>query len=124
MSSSNKANRKDDRWMPDKTPVWEEVLTFTFASGDTSEEKIVIPINGLLQKIIVKCSGASGASVTATVAIDDNGDNEIFTVAALAESITYPYSVNEPLSGNIDVGVTPSTNPLSAYTVIVTLRGV
>ena len=124
MSSSNKANRKDDRWMPDKTPVWEEVLTFTFASGDTSEEKIVIPINGLLQKIIVKCSGASGASVTATVAIDDNGDNEIFTVAALAESTTYPYNVNEPLNGNIDVGVTPSTDPLSAYTVTVTLRGV
>ena len=104
--------------------LWEQVATFVFASGDTAEVKQKVQINGLLQKIIVKRSGASGASVTASVAIDDNGDNEIFAVTGLAESGTSPYSVVEPLTGVIDIGVTPSTDPLSAYTVTVTLRGI
>ncbi len=107
-----------------EAPIWEQVATFIFASGDTGEVKQKVPINGLLQKIIIKRSGASGASVTASVAIDDNGDNEIFTVTGLAESGTTPYSVTEPLAGVTDVGVTPSTDPLSAYTVTVTLRGI
>lgn len=124
MSSSVQTTLLDNRLTREKNPVWERVLTFIFASGDSTEEKLAINLNGLLQKIIVKCSGASGASVTATVAVDDNGDNEIFTVAALAESTTYAYNVNEPLSESIDVGVLPSTDPLSAYTVMVTLRGV
>lgn len=124
MSSSVQTAFLDNRLTREKNPVWERILTFTFASGDSTEEKLAIDLNGLLQKIIVKCSAADGATVTATVAIDDNGDNEIFTVAALAESTTYPFSVSEPLSGSIDVGILPSTDPLSAYTVIVTLRGV
>ncbi|KKK85549.1 hypothetical protein LCGC14_2772200, partial [marine sediment metagenome] len=70
------------------------------------------------------CGSCSGANPTATVAIDDNADNEIFTVASLAESTTYTYSVSEPLVGVMDVGVTPSTDPLSAYIVTVYLRGV
>ncbi len=107
-----------------ESPVWERIATFTFASGDTAEVKQAIPVVGILQKIIVKCSGASGANPTATVAIDDNADNEIWIVAALAESTTYTYSVSEPLVGVMDVGVLPSTDPLSAYTVTVYLRGV
>ena len=107
-----------------EAPVWERVITFTFASGDTAEVKQAVPIAGILQKIIVKCSGASGANPTATVAIDDNADNEIWTVASLAESTTYTYSVSEPLVGVMDVGVLPSTDPLSAYTVTVYLRGI
>ncbi len=104
--------------------VWESISIFTFASGDTAEVKENIPLQGILQKIIVKCSAASGAVVTATVAIDDNADNEIFSVAALAESTTYSYNVSELMTGVMDVGVTPSTNPLSAYTVTVYLRGI
>lgn len=104
--------------------VWEHKITFTFASGDTAEVTKKVPINGVLQKIVVVCSGASGAVVTATVAIDDHSGNEIFSVASLAESTTYPYSVTEPLVGEIQVGVTPSTDPLSAYSVTVYLRGV
>ena len=106
------------------SPVWERVITFTFALGDTAEVKQAVPVAGILQKIIVKCGGADSANPTATVAIDDNADNEIWTVAALAESTTYTYSVSEPLVGVMDVGVTPSTNPLSAYIVTVYLRGV
>ncbi len=107
-----------------EAPVWERKITFTFASGDTAEVKYDLPMNGILQKIIVKCSGASGANPTATVAIDDNYDNEIFSVDTLAESTTFTYNVSEPLAGRMDIGVTPSTNPLSAYTVTVYLRGI
>lgn len=124
MSSAARATPVNDRYIYHKLPVWEEVLTFTFANGDEAEQKIAVPINGLLRKIIVKCSAASGAVVTATVAVDDNADNEIFSVAALAEATTYTYNVDEPLSGTIDVGVLPSTDPLSAYSVTVYLRGV
>jgi hypothetical protein len=109
---------------PHIKPVWERVLTFSFVSGDTAEVKQAIPINGLLQKIVVTNSGASGATVTSTVAIDDNADNEIFSAGSLAEATTYNYSVSEPVAGTIDIGVTPSTDPLSAYSVTVTLRGV
>jgi hypothetical protein len=108
--------------------VWETISVFTFASGDTAEVKENLPVirksMGILQKIIVKCSGASGASVTATVAIDDNSDNEIFSVDSLAESTTFKYNVSEPIAGVMDIGVTPSTDPLSAYTVTVYLRGI
>ena len=107
-----------------KHPVWERTATFVFASGDDGEVKAAIPVAGILQKIIVKCSVAAGAAVTATVAIDDNADNEIWTVAALAEETTYAYSVSEPLVGVMDVGVLPSTNPLGSYTVTVYLRGI
>lgn len=107
-----------------ESPVWERIITYTFASGDTTEVKYALPMNGILQKIVVKCSGASGAAVTATIVIDDNADNEIWTVAALAESTTYTYSVSEPLTGAIDIGVLPSTDPLSAYTVTIYLRGI
>ncbi len=124
MSSAARTTNEDFRHLYDKQPVWKEVLTFSFVSGDTAEQKITVPVNGLLQKIIAKCSGASGASVTATVAIDDSSDNEIFSVATLAESTTYPYNVSEPLHGNIVIGVTPSTNPLSDYSVTIYLRGV
>ncbi|GAG97988.1 unnamed protein product, partial [marine sediment metagenome] len=76
------------------------------------------------KKIIVKCGACSGANPTATVAIDDNADNEIWIVAAMAESTTYTYSASEPLTGVIDIGVLPSTDPLSAYIVTVYLRGI
>ncbi len=124
MSSSTQTTSYDERVGREKNPIWKEVLTFTFASGDSAEEKLAVVLHGFLRKIIVKCSGASGASVTATVAIDDSGDNEIFNKDSLAESTTYKYDVDEPLTGEIDIGVLPSTDPLSAYTVTVTLRGV
>lgn len=106
------------------SPVWERTITFTFASGDTAEVKYNLPINGILQKLIVKCSACSGANPTATVAIDDNADNEIFTAASLAESTTYTYNLSEAVSGVVDIGVLPSTDPLSAYTVTVYMRGI
>jgi len=107
-----------------ESPVWERKITYTFASGDADEVKYELPMNGILQKIIVKCGPCTGAVVTTTVAIDDNYDNEVWTVAALAESTTYTYSVSEPIAGVMDIGVSPSTDPLSAFIVTVYLRGI
>lgn len=105
-----------------ESPVWERTLTFTFADGDTDKVKYALPMNGILQKIVVL---VTGTAFTATVAIDDNGDNEIWTVATLAVSATpYKYSVSEPFAGVIDIGVTPSGDPGGAWGVVVTLRGI
>jgi len=106
-----------------EAPVWERIITYTFASGDTTEVKYALPMNGILQKIHVKC-GANTASATTTVAIDDNADNEVWKVAALAVETTYAYSVSEPLTGVIDIGILPSADPTSAFVVTVYLRGI
>lgn len=107
-----------------ESPVWERTITFTFASGDTGEVKFPLPMNGILQKIIVKAGTSGSANPTITVAIDDNADNEIFSVDTLTEGSTNIYNVSEPLTGVIDIGVLPSTDPLAAYTAIVYLRGI
>lgn len=105
-----------------EAPVWERVIIFTFADGDDAEVKQAIPINGILQKILVL---VTGDGTTATVAIDDNGDNEIWTTAALAEAATpYIYNVSEPLDGIADVGVAPTADPGADWVVTVTLRGI
>ena len=106
-----------------ESPVWERTITYTFASGDTDEVKYALPMNGILQKIIVKC-GANTANATTTVAIDDNSDNEIWKVAALAYEDTHTYSVSEPIKGVMDIGVLPSADPTSAFIVTVYLRGI
>ena len=104
--------------------VWEVVFVHTFASGQADATTITIPINGILRHITTVTSGASGAVVTATTTINDNANQAIFSDAAIAESTTSNYSVDEPLSGDIDFIVTPSTDPLSAYTVTWTIRGI
>ena len=102
--------------------VWEKVVTFSLESGDTTG-LAKIPINGLLQKIIVKLSNMESAEGTTDVSLTDNGDNTIFSVTDLAESATYPYSVSEPLAREVNV-ILGFTNPAATATVTVTLRGV
>lgn len=101
---------------------WERVVTFTIISGDTTGAAVV-PINGLLQKVIIKLSDMASAEGTTDVSLTDNGDNTIFSVSNLAESATYPYSVTEPLVNEVNV-VLGFTNPAATVTVTVTLRGV
>lgn len=107
-----------------EAPVWEQVITFTFASGDTAEVKAPVPLNGILQKILCKPAAKTGAAATVTLAIDDNNDYEMFTQAALAENTLYTYNVSEPLDGVIDVGILPSADPAADWTIIVVLRGI
>jgi len=106
--------------------VWEVVLTYTIEAGDGSAEvKYALPVNGILQKIIAKSGTAEGITGTFTLAIDDNGDNEIFTASGPAEGATSTWNVTEPVSGVIDIGVNPNDDPTSgSWTIVVTLRGI
>ena len=106
--------------------VWEVVLTFTLTSTSGGDEiKVNLPVNGTLQKIIATSGAAAGITGTFTLAIDDNGDNEIFTASGPAEGATSLFSVSEPVSGIIVIGVNPSDDPTSGtWTITVTLRGI
>jgi len=109
-----------------EAPVWERTIVYTLTTTSGGDEiKYVLPMNGILQKIICKVGAATGITGTLTLAIDDNGDNEIFTVAALAESTTYKYNVSEPIAGKMTIGVDPSDDPTGGtWTITVTLRGI
>jgi len=101
---------------------WERVVTFTLISGDTTG-LTTVPINGVLQKIIVKLSDMADAEGTTDVSLTDNGDNTIFSVTNLAESATYAYSVTEPLVEEVNV-ILGFTDPAAGATVTVTLKGI
>jgi len=101
---------------------WERVITFSIVDGDTTGAAAV-PINGLLQKIIVKLSDMDDAEGTTDVSLTDNGDNTIWSVTNLAESATYKYSVSEPLVNEVNV-ILGHDDPNGDVTVTVTLRGV
>ncbi len=102
--------------------VWEIIVTFSLISGDTTG-LATIPVNGLLQKILVKLSDMASAEGTTDVSLTDDGDNTIWSATDLAESTTHPYSVSEPLSGEVNV-ILGFTNPGTNATVTVTLRGI
>jgi len=101
---------------------WEKVVTFTLISGDTTG-LATIPINGILEKVIIKLSDMAGAEGTTDVSLTDNGDNTIFSVTDLAESASYAYSVSEPLVNEVNV-ILGFDDPEAGATVTVTLRGI
>jgi hypothetical protein len=100
-------------------PAWERVVTFDIVDNDTTGAA-TIPINGLLQKVIIKVSDFASAVVTPDVSLTDSGDNTIFSVTALAESTTTVYSVTEPLVNEVNVVLAGA----GGGTITVTLRGV
>ncbi len=102
--------------------AWEEVVTFAIISGDTTG-LATIPINGLLQKIIVTITDFTTGDGTVDVSLTDNGDNTIWSVTNLADPATYTYSVSEPLVSEVNV-ILGFTDPTANETVTVTLRGV
>ncbi len=102
--------------------IWEKVTVFSLVSGNTTGAA-TIPINGLLQKIIIKLTDMEGAEGTTDVSLTDNGNNTVFSVTDLAESATYVYSVSEPFASEINI-VLAFDNPTAAATVTVTLRGI
>lgn len=106
------------------TPVWTRKIVFTFVSGNIGVVTQPIDVNGILQKIIAVCSAPDGAAVTGRLQLDDAGGIPIFIVAALAEGSINQYSLSEPVAGTIALRLTPSTDPLSDYTVTVYLRGI
>ncbi|HDZ14658.1 hypothetical protein LCGC14_1014880 [marine sediment metagenome] len=102
--------------------AWERIITFSIVDNDTTGAAVV-PINGLLQKIIVTLSDMDDAEGTTDVSLTDNGDNTIFSVTNLAESNTTTYIVSEPLVGEVNV-ILGHDDPNGPATVVVTLRGV
>ncbi|MHC4121934.1 MAG: hypothetical protein ACYSSI_00040 [Planctomycetota bacterium] len=106
--------------------IWEVVLSYVLTSSSGGDEiKHALPVNGILQKIIATSGAATGITGTFTLAIDDNGDNEIFTASGPAEGATSTWNVAEPVSGTIDIGVNPNDDPTSGtWTITVTLRGI
>ena len=124
MSVSTGVTTRVDRRIEgtDKYPVWETITVFSLISGDETGAA-AIPINGLLQKIIVKLSDMESAEGTTDVSLTDNSDNTIWSVTNLPESVTYKYSVSEPLSQEVNI-VLGFTNPAATATVTVTLRGI
>ncbi len=112
-----------------KHPVWEKTVTFTIDSNDGSAKLTkAVSVNGILQKIVAVSGTAAGITGTFTLSIDDNSDNEIFTAATPvtpAEGAVSTFNVNEPVSGDIDVGINPNDDPTSgSWTITITLRGI
>ncbi len=106
--------------------VWEVVLTYVLGTSSGGDEiKQAIALNGTLKKIIAKSGDATGISGTFTLAIDDNGNNEIFTASGPAEGATSVWNVSEAITGEMDIGVNPSDDPTSGtWTITITLRGI
>ena len=102
--------------------TWEKIATFSIISGDTTG-LATIPINGLLQKIIVTITDFTTGDGSVDVSLTDDGDNTIFSVSNLADPATHTYSVSEPLVHEVNV-ILGFTDPQANETVTVTLRGV
>lgn len=101
--------------------VWEKIVSFPLVDGDTTGAA-TFAVNGLLQKIVITLPDLT-TDTQLSITIKDNADNTIFSAGPLAENATYNYSVNEPLTGNIDIALS-FTDPDSSGTATVTLRGI
>lgn len=110
--------RRDDSSL---FPIWKKVVTFALISGNDTG-LTTIPINGLLQKIILKLPDMASAEGTLDLSLTDEGGNTVFSVVDRPESTTYTYSVNEPFTDEINV-ILGFTNPGTNVTVTVTLKG-
>ena len=105
-------------------PVWEHVITATFDADDTTNITHALPINGILQKVILVAPDGSDGAVTYQVEIDDNGDNEIFDSGEQAENDTYTFNCYEPVTGTIDINIGPSGAIGDEQNIVVYLRGI
>ena len=102
--------------------VWEKITVFPIVSGDTTGSA-TIPMNGLLQKIIITITNFTTGDGSVDVTLTDDGDNTIFSVTNLTDPATHPYSVNEPIASEINI-ILGFTNPTDSQTITVTLRGI
>lgn len=110
---------------PHTKPVWEKKLMFVTAAGQHVKETIAIPMNGILQKIIMVVPATQATGKTVTLTIDDNNDFEIFSSGAKAENDDYVFNVSEPLAGTVDVSIDLNDTPgTSDHTTTVYLRGI
>ncbi len=102
--------------------VWEVVTTFTTIDGDTTGAA-AIPLNGLLQQIIIVVPDMADGEDTLDVSLTDNDDATVWAVTNLTQGATYAYSVYLPFSEEVNI-VIAHDDPNTAVVMVVTLRGV
>ena len=109
---------------PNTGQVWERVVTATHDADDTGDVTQALNINGLLRRIVFKVPSYTN-SITGQLVIKDNGDNTIFDSGEKTKGATYIFSLDEPLSGTIDIvmGVSGVAGGTGAD-MVATLRGV
>ncbi|GAF81848.1 unnamed protein product [marine sediment metagenome] len=114
--------REVHRWS-----VWEKKLTFIWETGDGhAEQQVALPLNGILLSIVMKVSSVTG-DPDVTLTLDDNDDNEMFSITEDDGATYYYWWWFDVLQGTMDVGVNPSADPGGAaqtLTVTVWLRGI
>ena len=105
-------------------PVWERIITASHDADDTGDVTQALNLNGLLRKIVFTVPNYTNA-ITGQLVIKDNGDNTIFDSGEKAKNATYTFSLDEPLSGTIDIvmGVSGAAGG-SGGDMVATLRGV
>ena len=104
--------------------VWEKVITATYDDDDATDVTLALRLNGTIRHITLAVPNTTNA-ITTQLQINDNGNNTIFDTGEVAENATYNYSVDEPLSGTIDVVIGVSGEVGEGGSVIVaTLRGI
>lgn len=116
--------KKDGRHIGDNAPAWEYVLTSLWDADDTADATHSITIEGTLKKVIFTVPDTAN-NVTGQVLIRDHQDNTLFDSGEKAEAVTYPYDVNEVLTGTTDivVGISAASGT-AATSLVVTLKGI
>lgn len=105
--------------------VWEIVISFFTDTGAHVEGTTAIPLNGIIQKVVMALPATTATGSTSTFTIDDNENDEIFNSGAQAENATYTFNLNEPVSGTLDFSLDVSKDPTgSGVTNVVTIRGI
>ena len=102
--------------------VWEVKTTFTTIDGDTTGAA-AIPLNGLLQQIIVEVPDMADGEDTLDVSLTDNDDTTVWAVTNLTQGADYAYSVYLPFSEEVNI-VLAHDDPNAAVVMVVTLRGI
>ena len=125
MAATIKTNTTDERREGNGVYVWEKHIEFVTPNATHAAQIANIPINGVLQKIIVVCPATQATGKTFTFTIDDDNDVEIFALGATAENDTYIYNVTEPLNGVIDITIDFNASVgTTDHTLSLYLRGV
>lgn len=108
----------------ERKPQLQSDLTFTFESGDITEEQFIVNNwFGKLKEVIVAPGASSGAVVTTAVTVKDKDDRSLVSDSGLAEGSENTYLMDRMIWNQIKVGITPEVDPINGQTVIVHLKG-
>ncbi|MCK4814688.1 hypothetical protein KA005_02870 [bacterium] len=96
-----------------------------FVSGETVKSQ-VIRANALVNRIVLTLPAFSGATVTATLSIENPDGEEIYSKGSLVEDESHVIITEVPIIGDNTFKITLDTDPLSSGTCYLTVyvRGV